>query len=77
MANGTDGFSVKIAKLGSAVKEVFLPTGSTVGDAVRLSEFPTAGLDVKRNGRVVANGESVSANDFLTIAPKKIAGGSL
>lgn len=72
----SEGVTVKVAKLGSAVKELFLSAGSSVRDAIAQSGFTASGLETKRNGRVVEAGDSVRDGDFLTLVPKTIKGGN-
>lgn len=66
---------VKILKLGEAATEIDVPSGSTVNDAIRASNYETSGYTRTLNGQVVFDNTPVKDNDIVTLAPK-VEGGS-
>jgi len=67
---------VKVAKLGTAVKEVAIDSGSVVEDALRAAEVTAEGFEIRINGNPVNLDSSIKTGDILTLVPQ-IKGGSL
>jgi sulfur carrier protein ThiS len=61
---GSGEFTVKVAKLGAAVKEVFLAEGSDVKDALEAAGMDAAGFQTRVNGAafdgVLKNGDTIT-----------------
>lgn len=66
---------IKVAKLGSAVKEVALDSGSTVGMALEAADVDAGDFEVRVNGNPVGNDALVRTGDVVTLVPK-IKGGN-
>ena len=61
---------VKILKLGSATREVDIPAGSNVTDALAKAELDNAGYSLTVNGMGCGAGTSLSDHDIVTLVPK-------
>ena len=61
---------VKILKLGSATREVDIPSGSTVADALAKAELDNAGYSLTVNGLGAGAGTALSDHDIVTLVPK-------
>jgi sulfur carrier protein ThiS len=77
MTDTNTNITVSIAKLGTSIQEVEVPTGSNVMAALRKANFNLDGVvSVKRNGTVVSLDIIVSAGDVLLVSMEKIKGGA-
>jgi sulfur carrier protein ThiS len=65
---------IKVAKLGSAVKEVALDTGSNIGAALAAAEVDAGGFEVRLNGNPATTTTPVRSGDIVTLIPQ-IKGG--
>lgn len=66
---GGGEITVKVAKLGEVVKEVLLPAGATVEDAIEAADVDSDGFDLRVNGvRAVENTE-LSGGAMITLVP--------
>lgn len=65
---------VKVAKLGSAVKEVALESTATIAQALRAAETDQAGFEIRLNGNPVGTDANVRSGDIVTLVPQ-IKGG--
>jgi|WetSurMetagenome_2_1015567.scaffolds.fasta_scaffold01396_24 sulfur carrier protein ThiS len=65
---GSGEIMVKVAKLGTAVKEVMLGEGSSVNDALEAAEMEATGFQVRVNGRE-AGGACLRSGDVITLVP--------
>lgn len=76
MSEEERGVFVKVARLGSVVKEVFLETDHpTVGDAMEIAEVEMEeGWDLRVGGESASEEDSVSDGDIITLIPR-IKGG--
>ena len=61
---------VKVLKLGYAAKEVEAPEGSTVDDALRLSEMEQEGYSITVNGVGANLTAHLSEGDVVALTPK-------
>jgi sulfur carrier protein ThiS len=64
-------YSVKVAKIGSAVKEVMLDGDeeNVVEDALDAADMESTGFQIRINGRAASLGDRVRANDMVTLVP--------
>lgn len=65
---------VKVAKLGSAVKEVALDSGATVADALNAADVDIEGAEIRVNGNPATEASAIKGGDIITLVPK-IKGG--
>ena len=65
---------IKVLKLGESAKEIDVPAGSTVGDAIKTAEYDGYGHTRSLNGQPVFDTAHVNEGDVLTLSPK-IEGG--
>ena len=65
---------IKILRLGSATREVDIPAGSTVSDALAKAEMGSEGYSLTVNGLGASLGTSVCDADVVTMVGK-IEGG--
>lgn len=66
---------IKVLKLGESAKEIDVPAGSTVGDAIKSAEYDGYGHTRSLNGQAVFDTAHVNDGDVLTLSPK-IEGGT-
>jgi len=59
--------TVKVAKLGSAVVELFLDDAATVDQAIEAAGMSADGFQVRVNGRTPC--ESLNNGDMITLVP--------
>jgi sulfur carrier protein ThiS len=64
---GSGEFTVKVAKLGAAVKEVFLAEGSDIEDALEAAGMDATGFQTRVNG-AAPTGE-LKSGDTITLVP--------
>jgi sulfur carrier protein ThiS len=64
---------VKVAKIGSAVKEVMLADGATLEQALAAAEVDSDGFQVRVNGRTPCG--TIADGDMITLVPA-IKGGN-
>jgi molybdopterin converting factor small subunit len=67
---------VKVAKLGSAVKELFVEDGTSLVSALTSAGVSKEGMQVRINGAVVPDSTPVKDGDVVTLIPA-IKGGLL
>ena len=60
---------IKIAKLGTAVKEFFVSNGTTVDTALALAEFDATGQDIRVNGVPADLDQTLEDGDIVTLIP--------
>jgi len=65
---------IKVAKLGTAVKEVALDDGSDVGDALTAADIESDGFEVRVNGNPAELDTVLRSGDIITLIPQ-IKGG--
>lgn len=65
---------VKVAKLGARVVELYVPDGTTVGQAIVQAEFDAEGFEVRVNGTPARDADELSDGAIVTLVPK-IKGG--
>lgn len=62
---------VKVAKLGTSVKELFMENSTaTVGDALSKADYDSKGYDVRVNGVRADSSRRLAANDTITLVPQ-------
>lgn len=66
---------IKVAKLGSAIKEVFLDDTATIADCIRASEFSVDSMDVRLCGVTVSNLNDVPSDGAVISLIPQIKGG--
>lgn len=64
---GSGEITVKVAKLGSVVKEVLLAEGSSVNDALAAADMSSDGFQVRVNGREFEG--TLHTGDTITLVP--------
>jgi sulfur carrier protein ThiS len=60
---------VKVAKLGSAVKEVALDEGATVANALRAADMTGGDFELRLNGNPATGDTRVRTGDIITLIP--------
>ena len=65
---------IKILRLGSATREVDIPAGSTVTDALAKADLESAGYALSVNGLGAGLGTALNDHDVVVCTPK-IEGG--
>lgn len=65
---------IKVAKLGTSVKEVALEGGSRVSDALNAAEVRADGFELRVNGNPVTGDAVLRTGDIVTLVPQ-IKGG--
>ncbi len=71
---GVTNMFIKVAKLGSPVKEVMINEGGSVEDAIYAAGMSSTGYQVRVNGRTPCG--SLREGDTITLVPS-IKGGSV
>ena len=60
--------TVKIAQIPGALKEFALDSGSTVADALRVSEFSAENFEINVNGSRASTDQSLEDGDRITLS---------
>ena len=66
---------IKLLKLGHSVRVLDIPAGSTIGDALGVSELAHEGHTIAINGLGAATTTALNDGDVLTLVPK-VEGGA-
>ena len=66
---------VKVLKLGQAAKELDIPAGTTVEEAINMSGFSQDGYSIALNGTGANLSAHVKEEDIVSLVPK-IEGGN-
>ncbi len=64
------GARVKILKLGESAKEIDIPEGRTIGEALVIAGFSPDGCSVMKNGSPANMITPLAAGDVCTLSPK-------
>ena len=61
---------IKMLKLGHSAREIDVPSGSTIADALETADVGYDGYSIALNGLGASSTTSVSDGDVLTLVPK-------
>jgi len=67
---------IKVARLGTAVQEVALSAGQTVGDALLAADLNVDNEEIRVNQRTASESDSLNEGDLVTLVPK-VKGGQI
>ena len=62
--------TVKLLKLGHSARQIDVPSGSTIADALETADVGYDGYSIALNGLGASSTTSVSDGDVLTLVPK-------